>query len=90
VTAPQINVQFRKAGLKARITRGSGYYYWRDDLGRLAHGAESVYVYRASDLTLEHWLALARDVDHLIRFGQLPEAPVDRPTKRWIMVEDGE
>lgn len=78
MTSAQINVQFRKAGLKARITRGTGYYYWRDELGRLVVDVDNVYVWRASDLTLEHWLELARIVDTAIRTGQAPEAVPER------------
>lgn len=69
MTSAQINVLFREAGLKARITRGPGYYYWRDELGRLVADVDSVYVYRAADLPIDAWLELARGVDHTIRTG---------------------
>jgi hypothetical protein len=88
MTAPQFNVRFREAGLKSRISRGPGYYFWRDELGRLAEGAESVYIARASELTLEHWLGMAREVDTLIRTGRKPSPAAfsRRPKRRWIMV----
>ena len=56
----QINKQLRPLGVIA--VRGAGYYYWLDaKTNDVIPDAESVYVYRASDLSLDHWTGLAKD-----------------------------
>jgi hypothetical protein len=59
MNANTINAHFRKLGIRARICRGEGYYYWLDEKRDACLEANSVYVFRASDLTLEHWVELA-------------------------------
>jgi hypothetical protein len=76
MNANQINREFRKAGLRARIVRGEGYYYWLDDKNSVVPDADSVYVYRASDLSLDQWLPLAREVDRIVA----QQAPAEAPT----------
>lgn len=66
MNASKINAQLAALGLRARLRRGAGYYYWHDDRGQVVPDAESVYVYRASDLPIEQWVSLAREVDRLI------------------------
>lgn len=63
MNANSINAHFRKLGLKVRICRGAGYYYWLDENRHLCLEAESVYVYRASDLPLDRWVELARSAE---------------------------
>lgn len=47
----EVNAVLKAMGRPERLTAGRGYYYWRN-------GADwpSVYIYRASDLTLAQWL----------------------------------
>lgn len=58
MNANQINKHLRSLGVVIR--RGNGYYYWLDANKDLVVYAESVYVYRASDLPLERWIELAK------------------------------
>lgn len=64
MNANQLNAALRKAGLRVRLCRGDGYYYWLDarDMS-LAVWAASVYVAQASSLSLDHWLSLAREAE---------------------------
>jgi len=55
MNANQLNAEFKKLGIKAKVIRGLGYYYW-DNIN-----AKSVYVSNASDLTLETWIELAKE-----------------------------
>ena len=59
MNANQINKHLRPIGVI--ICRGEGYYYWLDaTTNDCVADAESVYVYRASDLPLERWIELAK------------------------------
>jgi hypothetical protein len=69
MNANQLNAQLAALGLRARLRRGAGYYYWNDDRGQVVPDAESVYAYRASDLPIEQWVSLAQEVDRLVREG---------------------
>jgi len=53
----QLNATFKKLGLRVRLIRGRGYYYW----SHLA--APSIYVYRASDLSQDSWIKLAQEAE---------------------------
>ncbi len=55
----QINAAIRRAGLPVKAVRGEGYYYWLDAEGTPVDGV-SVYVFSASTLPLDAWLAYAR------------------------------
>lgn len=52
----EVNRALRARGAEEKLTRGAGYYYFRDGT---ASGwcSSSVYVYRADDLSVERWLA---------------------------------
>ncbi len=56
----QINKHLRPLGVIA--VRGEGYYYWLDAKTKLVvQDAPSVYVYRASHMSLDQWVGLAKD-----------------------------
>lgn len=60
LNANQINKHIRQFGVI--ITRGAGYYYWIDTRDNMVVAdAESVMVYRASDLPLDRWIGLAKE-----------------------------
>lgn len=63
MNAHQLNALFRKEGLRVRIRRGNGYYYWLNEQGELVVDAESVYVASAGHLRVERWIALAREAN---------------------------
>jgi hypothetical protein len=51
----EVNRELRLRGITEKLTRGNGYYYFRD--GDVANWrASSVYVYSAADLSVELWL----------------------------------
>jgi hypothetical protein len=51
----EVNKALLAAGHQEKLTRGNGYYYFRD--GQAASWpATSVYVYRSEDLSLAEWL----------------------------------
>jgi hypothetical protein len=51
----EVNKALKALGKAEKLTRGEGYYYWRD--GEAASWrATAVYVYRASDLSVREWL----------------------------------
>lgn len=60
MNANQINKHLHPLGVI--ICRGAGYYYWLDARdGGVVGDAQSVMVYRASDLPLDQWISLAKD-----------------------------
>lgn len=51
----EVNKALKAMGAKEKLTRGRGYYYFRDgDAHRWF--ATSVYVYAADQMTVEEWL----------------------------------
>jgi hypothetical protein len=51
----EVNRALRQRGIEEKLTRGNGYYYFRD--GTAAEWrATSVYIYSAADLTVDQWL----------------------------------
>src|SRR6185436_4440844 len=52
----EVNRALKARGIEEKLTRGEGYYYFRD--GNAAEWrATSVYVYRADAFTVDQWLA---------------------------------
>jgi hypothetical protein len=51
----EVNRALRARGIEEKLTRGNGYYYFRDG-DAPTWRASSVYVFSASDLTVERWL----------------------------------
>lgn len=52
----EVNKALRARGAEEKLTRGRGYYYFRDGTAAGWYST-SVYVYSASDLSVEDWLA---------------------------------
>jgi hypothetical protein len=52
----EVNKALKARGVAEKLTRGNGYYYFRDG-GTGCWPATSVYVYRADDLSVENWLS---------------------------------
>jgi hypothetical protein len=51
----EVNKALKQAGAAERLTRGNGYYYFRD--GNTAYWpATSVYVFRADALSVADWI----------------------------------
>lgn len=50
----EVNAAIRAQGGREKLVRGAGYYYFQN----MSNGAPSsgVYVYRASELSVERWL----------------------------------
>lgn len=68
----QINKHLRPLGVFA--VRGKGYYYWDTVDKAAAVDAPSVYVCRASQLSLDHWVHLAAEAASQIWYPKpLPE-----------------
>lgn len=51
----EVNRALKARGVPERLQRGAGYYYFREG-NALGWYSSSVYVYRASDLSVERWL----------------------------------
>jgi hypothetical protein len=51
----QVNAALKAQGFKEKLTRGRGYYCFRDGDASTWH-ATSVYIYRADDLTVDQWM----------------------------------
>lgn len=52
----EVNKALKARGVAEKLTRGNGYYYFRD--GNTGYWpATSVYVYRADDLSVHEWVA---------------------------------
>lgn len=51
----EVNRALKAKGVKEKLTRGRGYYYFRDGNSADWRSA-SVMIYRASDLSVERWL----------------------------------
>lgn len=60
-TYQSVNAALRKIGAAEKLVKGDGYCYFIDGD---AHGwpAQSVYVYRMSDLTVAQWIAEYRSL----------------------------
>ena len=52
----EVNKALREMGKAEKLTRGRGYYYFRDG-DAFAWPTSSVFVYRADQLTIKEWLA---------------------------------
>lgn len=52
----EVNRELRRLGRAERLVRGRGYYYFTGGTAEL-WPRSSVMVYRASDLSLESWMA---------------------------------
>jgi hypothetical protein len=57
-TVALVNSYLKGIGRTERLTAGRGYYYFRNGDGLLW---PSVYVYRASDLTLAQWIVIVHE-----------------------------
>lgn len=57
----EVNAALRARGAEEKLTRGRGYYYFRDG-NTHRWPSTSVMVYRAADLTVDQWL---REYDEL-------------------------
>jgi hypothetical protein len=57
----EVNRELRQRGIAERLTRGNGYYYFRDG-DSTSWPATSVYVNRAADLSIERWLGEYEDL----------------------------
>lgn len=53
----EVNKAVRALGREEKLTRGAGYYYFRDGTAAGWYSS-SEYVYRASDLSVERWVEL--------------------------------
>jgi hypothetical protein len=51
----EVNRALKKMGRPERLRRGAGYYYFSEG-NAMAWPSSSVYVYRATQFTLERWL----------------------------------
>lgn len=57
----EVNKRLREAGRKEKLTRGRGYYYFRD--GEAGNWySTSVYIYSASDFSVKRWLEEFNDL----------------------------
>ena len=52
----EVNRELKKSGSADKLVRGRGYYYFVGPSADTWHSS-SVGVYRASDLTVERWMA---------------------------------
>lgn len=52
----EVNREIKAAGGSEKLTRGRGYYYFRDG-DAPAWRESSVYIFRSEDLSVEEWLA---------------------------------
>lgn len=57
----EVNQALRAGGIADRLVRGRGYYYFVGPNADCWY-SQSVMVYRASDLSVERWLAEYRDL----------------------------
>lgn len=51
----EVNRAIKARGREEKLTRGAGYYYFRDGTAAGWY-SQSVYVYRADELSLERWM----------------------------------
>lgn len=61
----EVNKAIKALGRSEKLTRGNGYYYFRDGTAAGWYSS-SEYVYRASDLSVAEWMELYN--------AKLPEA----------------
>jgi hypothetical protein len=51
----EVNRELRRRGIEEKLTRGQGYYYFRNG-GASNWKSSSVCVFRADDLSVDGWL----------------------------------